>query len=158
MYPEIVHFERVLVGTTGVLIEWAPQDAVMLVHIDLWVSPDAVTPDDSEAFYRGELRRRMRCFRFPPDSRAFTDPDAGPPRWYALFGVTVSGDLLALSFQSRPLDGLVALPPGSRDGAGSPVGATHTHRLAEPPELTFRDDDPRARLVIRASAAAMARG
>ncbi|MBT9554779.1 MAG: hypothetical protein IV100_02065 [Myxococcales bacterium] len=158
MYPENVHFERVVAGTAGVLIEWALPDEAELAHIDLWVSPDDVTPDDSEAFYRGELRRRMRCFRFPADSRAFTDPDGGPPRWCALFGATVSGDLVALSFQSRPLDGLVALPPETRDGASAPARATHVGRLAEPPELTFRDDDPKARLVIRASAAAMARG
>ena len=155
MYPEIVHFHRVTTGASGAMIEWTVQDGLELAHLDLWIAPEAVESDESEAFYRGDLRRRMRCVRLPPDSRAFTDPDAEPMRWCTLFGVLGSGHLVALPFHSRPLDGLAALPPEARDGASFPRNAS---RLASPPDLVFRDDDPRARVMIRASAAAMAGG
>ena len=142
MYPTPVVFTHLVPGPAGARLAWDLPGDLSVQEVLVFRSSRALGPEETEAFYAGELTVGFRRWRLPPSTRSLVEP-VTDPAFFLVLAVGPGGDLHALAVRGDPVEVPASVREADRE---------HSH---EPVELVFRHDDPMAGVQIRALARAL---
>lgn len=146
-YPNPVEFVLGVRGEGGVVLRW-PDPPEPCDRFVVFRSGRVIGPDQTEAFYAGELTGITRV-SLPGESRTLVDKDGPEEAWYLVLGERDAGDLYAVALRCGAMPKEPSpLPDPAPDGP-----CTHDHQpYRDFPELVYRDDDPVGQMKLGALA------
>jgi len=139
VYPQTIHFVQGSPGIAGVLISWKPPANTEVIQYLIFRSSQAIAPEDTETFYRGELPTRQ--WQVSAQEHQFQDPQSPEPGWFLVLAQNSSGDLYAVEFSVE-----AALEEESKPSL-----------YKNPPDLIFRETDKDAAKAMERTTGSLSR-